>query len=457
MTFRIKNRNRRGLIYITKVWSGKVVLLSIFHKFSQMLFGLSILFLIGSYLTREEQGFYYTFGSLVALQSFVDLGLCIVITNAASREWSKLDLGPDGCISGDPNSRSKLILLGRYAVKIFVIGSLAFLFVVGFGGYVFMGKDSATDLDWKTPWIYYIFFSSLSLSTMPFLALLEGCGQIQSVIRFRILQGLVGWVTFSISILLNAALWSTVALSFTSATTAFYYIYVNQRNFFKAFARKPVDSSVVLQGDVLPMQWRLAVSGLFNYFIFNLVTPIMFAYHGSIVAGQMGMSLQLISAAVSLGSVFINTESPNFGVLIARCQIKELNLIWKKALLKSLFFMLSLVIIINLLIYILSVLCFTFIQRVVPLSSFLCLSIGSFSILLGHCFAVYLRAHLVELFLPSAILTSLLMASLVWYFGSKNGVLGASMVYMVVHTFISLPMAFLIWRKARLNWGYNKY
>jgi ABC-type Fe3+-siderophore transport system permease subunit len=77
--------------------------------------------------------------------------------------------------------------------------------------------------------------------------------------------------------------------------------------------------------------------------------------------------------------------------------------------------------------------------------------------LLGHCFAVYLRAHLVELFLPSAILTSLLMASLVWYFGSKNGVLGASMVYMVVHTFISLPMAFLIWRKARLNWGYNKY
>jgi hypothetical protein len=447
-------KNHFGSFNKTTVSLNSVFVLSIFHKISQMLLGLLSLFLISSFLTREEQGFYYTFGSLVALQSFVDLGLCIVVINAASREWSKLDLQPDGCICGDYDAKERLNALGRYVFKIFGFGSIAFLFIVGFGGYVFMGKISASYSDWKSPWVFHILFSSLSLFTMPFLAVLEGCGQIQSVTRFRIFQAIIGWLTFYIAILLQAALWAIVFLSAASAMLAAYYIFIQRRNFFKTFAKASNNSNVGLKDEILSMQWRLAVSGLFNYFIFNTITPVMFAYHGSIVAGQMGMSIQIINAAISVGGVFINAESPRFGVFIARRQVLELDCSWKKASLRSFLLMLFILLIANSIIYIFSTFRFVLVERVVPIGSFICLSIGSCSLLLGHCFVVYLRAHLVEFFMPSAIATSLLIGSLVWYFGSKNGLMGASIVYMVIHTFVSLPMAFLIWRKARRSWGY---
>ena len=44
------------------------------------------LLLIAYFLVPEVQGFYYTFLSLIALQSFVGLGFYIVITQFASHE-----------------------------------------------------------------------------------------------------------------------------------------------------------------------------------------------------------------------------------------------------------------------------------------------------------------------------------------------------------------------------------
>jgi hypothetical protein len=76
------------------------VVLSVFLKFWQAGAGLLGLVLVGLHFAPDVQGFYYTFASLVALQSFVELGLYIVISNAASHEWSKLALRSDGCIEG---------------------------------------------------------------------------------------------------------------------------------------------------------------------------------------------------------------------------------------------------------------------------------------------------------------------------------------------------------------------
>jgi O-antigen/teichoic acid export membrane protein len=44
------------------------------------------LYLIALYLTKEEQGFYYTFGSILAIQVFFELGLNGIITQYAAHE-----------------------------------------------------------------------------------------------------------------------------------------------------------------------------------------------------------------------------------------------------------------------------------------------------------------------------------------------------------------------------------
>ena len=48
--------------------------------------------LIVKYLSPESQGFYYTFASLIALQTYVELGMSVVVVNTASHEWSKLSI-----------------------------------------------------------------------------------------------------------------------------------------------------------------------------------------------------------------------------------------------------------------------------------------------------------------------------------------------------------------------------
>ena len=75
------------------------------------------LFLISIYLSPEMQGFYYTFLSLIALQSFVELGFSIVITQFASHEWANLEMDRERRIKGDLPALSRLISLGRLVLN----------------------------------------------------------------------------------------------------------------------------------------------------------------------------------------------------------------------------------------------------------------------------------------------------------------------------------------------------
>lgn len=73
--------------FIRQLGLSRAVIFSVLLKSWQAGAGLLGLFLISIYFPPEVQGYYYTFASLVALQSFVELGLYLVIVNSASHEW----------------------------------------------------------------------------------------------------------------------------------------------------------------------------------------------------------------------------------------------------------------------------------------------------------------------------------------------------------------------------------
>ena len=54
--------------------------------------GVVSVFFITSFLTGVEQGFYYTFGSILALQVFFELGLTGIMTQYVAHEASHLTL-----------------------------------------------------------------------------------------------------------------------------------------------------------------------------------------------------------------------------------------------------------------------------------------------------------------------------------------------------------------------------
>ena len=428
------------------------MIFSLALKFWQAGAGLLGLFLIGMYFPPEVQGFYYTFASLVALQSFVELGLYLVISNVASHEWSRLRLAKDGSIEGDPQALSRLVSLGRFVFKWYAVAALAFFVLAGGGGYWVLGKAQTPGIDWQIPWLLHIVFSSLLLWCMPFLSLLEGCEQVAPVAKFKVWQSMASNATFWAAIVTGANLWAAPALSSISAAFCIYYLVVSKRHFFRPFLKSPISACIDWKTEILPMQWRLGLQGVMNYFVFGLFTPVMFHYHGPVVAGQMGMSLQLIAGIQSISSIWFMANTPRYGILIARREFVQLDKEWRKSTLIAVFMMLVGLVLLLGFIYLLSGMAFKLEYRVLPPTVFSLLAAGAVFSLWGQSFSVYLRAHKKEVLLQTGIVSGVVMGVLVWQLGAHFGAIGAVTSYMVVFSCVSFPMVYFAWKRARREW-----
>ena len=86
--------------------------------------GIGTLLLIARYLTPAEQGFYYTFYSLVALQIVFELGFSTVILQVASHEAAHLEIAPDGVVTGPPEPHSRLADVLQKSVRWYTVGAV---------------------------------------------------------------------------------------------------------------------------------------------------------------------------------------------------------------------------------------------------------------------------------------------------------------------------------------------
>jgi O-antigen/teichoic acid export membrane protein len=438
--------------FIQLLGFNRAVFISLILKCWQAGAGLVGLFLISIYIPIEVQGFYYTFASLVALQSFFELGLYQVISNVASHEWSKLRLSKEGSIEGDPQALSRLVSLGRFVFKWYAVVALVFFIFAGGGGFWFLGNAQASEIDWKIPWLVHIAFSSLLLLCMPFVSLLEGCEQVAQLAEFRIWQSMASNISFWAAILTFSNLWAAPALSSISALFCIYYLVVRQRNFFRPFLKSPLGDYVDWKGEILPMQWRLALQSLMHYFVNGLFTPVMFHYHGPVVAGQMGMSLQLISAVQSIASIWISSNAPRFAILIARREFRQLDAEWRKATILAVSMMLVGVGLLLGFLHLINLMHLELASRVMSPFLVSLLALGAVFSLWGSSFSMYLRAHKREVLLMTGILSGIVMGLLVWKLGSQFGLLGATASFLFVTSCVSFPMVFYAWKKARHEW-----
>src|ERR1035437_9872245 len=71
------------------------------------------------------------------------------------------------------------------------------------------------------------------------------------------------------------------------------------------------------RAEIFPYQWKIALSWISGYFIFQLFNPVLFATEGAVVAGQMGMTLAALNGVQSLSMAWITTKVPLFSGLIA--------------------------------------------------------------------------------------------------------------------------------------------
>lgn len=284
-------------------------------------------FLILVFFTPTVQGYYYSFASLLALQIFLELGLATVITTFSSHEWVRLRLDESGRVVGDGHALRRLSSLALASVRWYLVAGLVLFGVLALGGTFFLSvRDEGASVGWQTPWLLLCAASVLTFSLTPIWALLQGCGQVREVYRYRFVDGLGKNLVLWSSISVGAGLWSAGLTVLFSALLAACFLWVGHRQFLASLLAG-LDSSFPVNWwqDVFPLQWRIAVSWISGFFAFYLFTPAIFYFEGPEAAGRMGITWAIISGISGLASTWAQTRSPLFAHLVAERKFGELD------------------------------------------------------------------------------------------------------------------------------------
>src|SRR5436305_163479 len=260
--------------------------------------GIVTVALIARFLSPAEQGYYYTFGSLVALQIIFELGFSFVILQLASHERAGLSISPEQDISGDFVAHARLASVLQKSVRWYsVAAGLMALTVMPAGFYFFSTHESAGQVVlWRLPWSLDVLMAVLNFQLDPLLSFLEGCGFVPEVARLRFTQSVIGSLLAWIALFSKHGLFAPSMMLFGMASASLIWLFRKRKLLFGLLAHSTGENRIRWNEEVWPFQWRIAVSWFCGYFIFWLFNPVLFAFRGPVEAGQMGMSLSLANA-----------------------------------------------------------------------------------------------------------------------------------------------------------------
>ena len=399
---------------------------SVVARGAQSATGLVTIVVVSGFLTLESQGYYYAILSFVAFVMLGEFGLNYAVMQSASHEAAASAAG-DGIISSTERATTRLRALLRGATRFTAYAtSLAVVLVAVIGTQTFAGgrTPNLPSDAWAGPWALAILGVAATQQLAPRFALLEGIGGAAAVWRFRLHQELFIAATLWSALALGLGLWS-IALAYG---TRFVYSSLWLRS---SFAGKPLrDLGTDGTGDqqltnywrteVWPFQWRIGLSVVAGYFIFQLLTPIVFALNGPRIAGQFGMTMAITNGLLVATTAWLNSQAPLYGRLIAQGNYTELNREFVRAVRSSFVVVVAAALAVIAVVVMLASRQHPIGDRVLPPIPFALLLASTVVNHLTFALAVYLRAHRKEpLLIPS--LAGALITALATYFTARTG------------------------------------
>lgn len=419
--------------------------------------GLLTIVVIAYFLSPELQGYYYTFNSLIALQIFAELGLNFAIVQFASHEMAHLSWLPDGTVSGNPEAKRRLQSLLHFAFSWFGVAALLMIALLLPSGLYFFNSgnlDAIAVSNISIPWTLLVIFTAVNLFINAAAAILEGCGKVAQVAVLRLWQSIFAVIIVWIILSLDGQLFALTASSLMMVLIGFVWLWINHRVFFKDLIshRTPLPG-MSWRREIWPFQWRIAVSWVSGYLVFQLFNPLLFKTHGPIVAGQMGMTMQIIGAMNGAAMAWISTKAPTYGQLVATKQTKVLDALFVRGLLQSFGFLLAGVISVWLVLFYLNETASPYAARVLPLSLFSLLCLVCLANHIVFAEAAYLRAHKKEPFMGLSVFGGLMTAILAMLFVPPLGATGAVYSYTVTTLLIGLIGGTIVFFRKRREWA----
>src|ERR1700722_1285744 len=309
-----------GFTVLARFWGSAAVLVTVL--------------LIARFLSPGEQGYYYTFGSLVAMQMIFELGFSYVILQLASHERAHLSISRDYEITGDPIAHARLASVIQKSVRWYSIAAVLMAAFLIPGGWHFFSthRHAGQPVLWQLPWCFAAIAATLTFQLDPVLSFLEGCGYVVKIARLRFAQAATGSILAWLALISHHGLFAPSMMILGMAVAALVWL-VGKRGLLLGLLRYPPGpNSVHWRKEVWPFQWRIAISWISGYFVFQTFNPFLFAFKGPVAAGKMGMSLSFANSLMAIAMAWVSTKAAPFGTLIAQKQYLQLDALFFKAL-----------------------------------------------------------------------------------------------------------------------------
>lgn len=422
--------------------------------------GLATVFFIGRFLTPAVQGYYYTFNSVIALQVFVELGLSYAMVQFASHEMALLTWRADRTLDGAAQAKKRLRSLMGFSLTWF--GAAAMLMIVALIplGALTVSFDRAASLELKdvlAPWAWLVVLSAAVLVVTATMSLLEGCGQVAEIAFLRLMQSVVAtlaaWAVFAA----GGALYALVAQAAGMLLVGGGWLCWHYRPFFLdllAF-RSPLPG-MDWRREIWPFHWRIGISWISGYLIFQLFSPLLFVSQGPVAAGQMGLSLQVFGAINGVAMAWISTQAPLYGRMVARGEGRALDQLFLRGLVQSSIVLLCCLLAALALLQGLSIMNSPFVERVMPMRLMAGMAAIAVANHLIFAQATLLRAHKQDPFMVLSVLNGVATALMAVALIPRYGLAGAVVSYGAATLLIGLIGGTAIFlRKRKLWWIKN--
>jgi len=420
--------------------------------------GVASIFFIAQFLTKSEQGFYYTFGSILAIQVFFELGLTSIITQYVAHEYAKLSWKDKTTLEGEEISHSRLAHLLRLSVKWYsMLGCLLLCILIGAGIWFFdYYSENDTHIEWRLPWLLVCIGTASNLFISPLMSIIMGIDRVKDVMKMRFYQQLIIPLSTWIGLAVGFHLYVLGIASILSVVYVIIYAIASDIGIIlKKLWNVNITHRINYLKEIFPYQWKIALSWVSGYFIFQLFNPVLFAYSGPIVAGQMGMTLAALNGINAFSYSWISTKVPTFSKLIALKEYCKLDKIFTLTIKQMLMVCLCLLLIMIIGVWGLDFFNFQLGDRFLPYLPMLFMMGALVINQLVGAWATYLRCHKKEPYMVYSLVTGILCAISTFLLGKYYDVYYMTGGYFTI-VFLMVFWAYKIFILYKTKWHGNE-
>lgn len=408
--------------------------------------------LIPLFLSPEQQGYWYLFGSLSALSIFADLGFSNIILQFSAHEYAFLNFTEDGLLDGEEIYKKKLGSFFRFTLKWITTVCILVFPIIYVIGILFFIRDKVLNI-YLLPWSIFAIGALIIFFNNSILSFIEGLNKIEVIQRIRFWVAIIQTGVLAFTLILGGNIYALAFSMLLSSSSIFISIFGRFRKLLSQLINVSKGFAYPWRKEIVPLFLKYALSFSSGYFIFQIYTPLMHYFHGPVYSGKVGITLSLVTAIFSMSNIWMYTITPQINILISQKLWFNLDSIFIKRLLLSigtyLFITLGVFVFITLFgnIWIIP----RVISRFLPSISLVILLACYLIQLIINSWALYLRGHKQEPYVIPSIISAIWIAITTFIVGKYLSPIWFFIGFFTSY-FWATPVCYIIYRKCKVLW-----